>query len=603
MTIYDDALSSISRSASTLVVVALDRCEQVHGVSPCLASGVPCYNTFRTCGYKAAYTAGAEEVKFCLNESPQPLPGQIIRPYVKSVTELSQEVRLDESLLVNQRVTIDMLDEADADIGVDPYRVSPTLRESPGGSESVATAGTFWRKLRSRSPNYKNRRVRVLDGFVADGFQEADYVTRFEGVLDNIQVASDGGVTLTVKGLLQLADVEYPVKTDGTLAPGGLSSGATTLQLTAWTGVDRYALMPDSLYSESGLVVIGNEIIGYTSRSLDTNTGVTTFSGLSRGLHSVYGYGVASAHNAAAQVQQAVYLSGNPIDIMHALLNQAGLADTEIDVDMFEAERDTWFQGVVFTTVLFKPVKIKALLKELRDQTLTFVWQGEDQLIKVRSVTPKGVGQTYVQITDAANIVHDSRAIDDNEAGRITRAVVWYDILAKQDGSSDESFRRAAAVIDADAESADEYAEQKDKEPIYSRWIKILDGGDDYARTLASRIVRRFRDGAKTITFSLDRKDEALALGELFELSTAAITDFNGSAKKSKYIVTKKQRRGAVIEVTAYDSQLTGRPAFIAANTVATTYAAATDADKEYCYISSGTPLSPGGGDDVYLII
>lgn len=604
MAAYDDQLALLSRTSSTLVDIGLDGCSREHGVSPCLASGTPCYKTLKTCQYKSAYSAEPHPIQLCLNDTPQPLPGEMIRPYILSITELSQEILPADSLLINQRMTITMFDEPDSDVGIDPYRVSPTLRQSPGGTEVVATAGTFWRKIRARNPHYKNRRVTVKRGWVADGFSKSDYKTTFVGVIDNLQVASNGHVTMVVKGLLQLVDVEYPKKTDGVLGPAGLSAVETgSVVLAAWSGVDRYSLVASSVYEAAGIVVIDGEVIGYANVSFDDSTGITTLSGLTRGVHNNYGYGMAAAHNPGAEVQQGVFLSGNPIDLMRQLINIAGIDDGEINVAAFDALRDSWFQGVVFATVLYQQGSLKAYLKELREQTLTFIWQDENQLINIRSVNPNNPGVSYRRITDAANIVRASRGIDDNESSRVTRAVVWYDIYPQKSGSDSAHFRRGAAVVDADAESASAYNEQRDNPPIYSRWIKSLHGGERIARLLASRIVRRLRNGAKTITFELDCKDEGLVLGQIFELLTASITDYNGNPAVVKYLVTKKQYRGNVLVVTAFDVNFAGRPFFIAPNTVSTSYLTASDADRAYGYISGGTPPSPGNGDEPYTIV
>lgn len=604
MTAYDDQLKAFSRTSSTLVDIELDSCLQEHGQSPCLASGAPCYKTLKTCQFKSAYVPGTRPIKLCLHDTPQPQPGEIIRPYILSITELSQEILPAESLLINQRMTITMLDEPDSDVGIDPYRVSPALRQSPGGTEVVTTAGTFWRKVRARNPHYKNRRVTVRQGWVADGFSKSDYKITFVGVIDNIQVGSNGQVTMIVKGLLQQVDVEYPKKTDGAIGPLGLAAAeVVSMSLTAWSGVDRYALVASSVYDAAGIVVVDGEVIGYASLGFDSSSGIATLIGLTRGMYNNYGYAAATSHDAGAEVQQGIFLMGNPIDLMRNLINLAGITNAEINVAAFDALRDTWFQGVVFATVLYEKGTIKSYLKELREQTLTILWQDENQLINIRSVNPNSPGISYRRITDAANVVYASRSIDDNEGSRVTRAVVWYDIYPQKSGSDNEHFRSAAVVVDADAESAVEYNEQRDNPPIRSRWIKALHGGELIARLLASRIVRRLRNGAKSITFELDLKDDGLVLGEIFELLTASITNYNGNPMVVKYIATKKQRRGNTLIVTAFDVSFAGRPMYIAPNTVSTNYLTASETDRTYCYISGGSPPSPGNGDEPYTIV
>ncbi|MBI4715849.1 MAG: hypothetical protein HY760_07940, partial [Nitrospirae bacterium] len=528
---YQGIAGLFHRIPSLLVIFNLDYCDRTFGTSPCLATGTPCYNTWPTCKYPSAYaTSAGKDYKFCLKDNPTPLPGQIIRPYIEEISYLGQEILPTEALTLNQKLTLTMADEPDNDVGIDPYRVSPSQRSAPGGSANVAAGGTFWTKLKARNSNYKNRRVTVKKGFIAGGFTEGDYQTYFVGILENIEIDGHGKVKITVKGLLGLTDINLPKKTDGRLS-AEISAAATSFALAAWTGVDRSVNPSVSQYASSGYLKIDTEIFSYSSVSLDTATGITTFSGASRGLYNGDGWSQAAVHAADAQVQQVEILDGNPMDLIHTLLNKAGISDTDIDVAKFTFERDNWFPGVQFRGVLHEPKKIKEYLKELREQTLTSLWQGDDQKITIRSMNPNLPGQSYTQIKDVENIIFQSRHVDDRESLRITRVPIYYDLFAGKSGGSLDDFARAAVAIDADAEAANRYNEIRWRDPIYSRWLRSSLVGNDYVRILATRITRRFRDGEKQITFDLELKDETLGLGEIFELVTADIVDFDGNAK------------------------------------------------------------------------
>lgn len=595
-------VEAITHNPSGIVSIFLDKCIRVFGTSPCLATGAPCYNTWTTCKYKSAYSATVAEYKFCHNDTPNPLPGQIIRPYVKGTRYLAQEILPADALLINQRMDLTMLDELDGDIGIDPYRVSPTLRQAPGGSESITAQGTFWRKLIARNKNYKNRRVYIRRGFIAQGFTEADYRTVFTGVLDNVEVAADGSVKLSATGLLKLTDVDFPQKTDGRLG-AALSAGAASLTLSAWSGVDRYGPTPASKYKASGYIKIDDEIMGYGGLSLDVNTGITTISGLSRGLFLDDGWMPAATHDADAMVQQVEYLQGNPIDLIHTLLNYASILDGDIDVGGFAAQRDTWFSGVIFRGILHEPVKIKILLQELREQTLTNLWQGDDQLIHVGSLQPNPPGQPYREINDLANIIYRSRAVNDHEEQRLTRVAIYYNIHPNKSGSDTDHYARAAVVVDADAESSREYAETKARKPILSRWMRSWFGAEDYARITASRMVKRFRDGARTITFDLELKDENLQVAEVFRLSTGVLSDISGAPALTLYQVTKKDQTGpGRMRYTAIETPLNARYAYIAA-TGGPDYTVANDTQRQRAFIASSVTGKMSNGDDPYLII
>ncbi len=184
---YGEIAKMISRMPSTLVIISLDYCGRTFGQSPCLATGAPCYNTYPTCKYTSAYQNIGKDYKFCLREKPVPFPGP--RPYLKDETYLATEIKPDEAVTMDYRVTLEFYDESDPDIGIDPYRVSPTLRDAGGGnSEAIGVAGTFWRKLKARNSNYRGRLVKIKKGFITPSFIESDYVDYFVGIIDNIEV-------------------------------------------------------------------------------------------------------------------------------------------------------------------------------------------------------------------------------------------------------------------------------------------------------------------------------------------------------------------------------------------------------------------------------
>lgn len=593
---YASEQAALSRAPVTLVTITLDTCSRTFGTLPCAASGAPCYNTLATCKYKAAYLATTREFKFCTAEAPVPLPGQMVRPYLSDERYLSQEILMNEALVLNQRCTLTMIDEPDTDIGIDPYRVSPSLREASSGNEATTAAGTFWRNLLARHRNYKNRPITIKRGFVADGFTEADYQTAFRGVLENIEIASNGSVKIESVGLLKLTDVDYPKKTDGRLF-AALTSGATTIVLEAWSGVDTYAVTPSTQYDASGYLRIGDEIIYYASVSFNSTTGYTTFSGVVRGLFQDDGWSAAAAHDAGDAVDQVAYMQGNPIDLMQSLLNKAGIANADINTAGFADVKGTWFTGVIFRGVLWEPIKIKRLLLELREQTATLLWQGDDQKIHIDAIMKRVTGATHT-VTDDANIVLRSNAVQDQQSQRVTRAALYYDIKAGTKGDETSHFRLGAVAVDKDAE--DEFQEVKERAPIYSRWIRSFLTGNDYPRIVASRIVRRFRNGSLVATFESELKDE-YATGEIIELVTSQLLGENGRPSARLFLITRKEQVSpGKFRYKAIDVPSAGRYLIIAPSGHPD-YMAATDVEREYGYISSSAGKM-SNGDDGYLI-
>ena len=104
-----------------LVYLHLDYCGNVFGASPCLATGTPCFNTWKTCKYLSAFDNVGKTYKY--SEIDAALPFKGVRPYVKSVKLLPTEIKTN--LTVNARVSTVMVDEMDQDIDTDPYILGP----------------------------------------------------------------------------------------------------------------------------------------------------------------------------------------------------------------------------------------------------------------------------------------------------------------------------------------------------------------------------------------------------------------------------------------------------------------------------------------------
>ena len=100
-----------------LVYLHLDYCGNVFGTSPCLATGTPCFNTWKTCKYLSAFDNVGKTYKY--SEVDAALPFKGVRPYVKSVKLLPTEIKTN--LTVNARVSVTMVDEMDQDVDTDPY--------------------------------------------------------------------------------------------------------------------------------------------------------------------------------------------------------------------------------------------------------------------------------------------------------------------------------------------------------------------------------------------------------------------------------------------------------------------------------------------------
>lgn len=581
---YGTIVKMISRMPSTLVIITLDYCTRTFGTSPCLATGTKCYNTFPTCKYLSAYNKTTKDYKFTLREKPLPFPGP--RPYLKSEQYLSTEILPDEAVTIDHRVTLEFYDEPDSDVGIDPYV-----------SDRSTVQGTFWRKLKARNSNYKGRYVKIKKGFIYTGFTENDYVEYFLGVIDNIEIA--GGIAkVIVKGLLQVTNDEYPKTCDGTIKAAITSGSASFIAIEKKSSTTQYSATGYvSVESDSGVP----EIIYYGSRSYDSATGETTFSTLTRGQYTSLGWQSATAHAIDKKIQQViVYDNQNIVDVAKSILNAVGISDTYIDTTQFTSEKNTWLAWANVTRILHKPQKAKQYLKEIKEQFLVSIWQGEDMKIKIKYLGPNVPGQTYYTINDTANIIHQSVSVDDNEASRVTRVIFYHSQLPDTGGSEKDDFGGVVVQVDADAEDPKSYNEEKER-VIWGTWIQ----GNTLSGLLGAKILQRFRDGMKIIPFDLELKDASgsttsdhLRVGDVFELTTESLQGIDGVAETKLFQVTKKEQKSqGRFALKAIDAKIGyGRWGFIAPAGYPN-YGSATTAQKEYAFIADSAGKMSDGTD------
>jgi hypothetical protein len=197
----------ITRTPFRLVKLKLDYCSRTFGVSPCLATGTKCFNTYFTCKYLQAYDITSKEYAFVSNyvkkddlikSAPELFSA---RPYITNVTVRPTE--LSEEKTITSQATIDLSDEPDADIGIDPYW------SSRGYTNIESVKGTFWKKFIARNPNWIKGTVEIYDCFLEDA--PGAYTLAFSGKIKDITL-NKGGVRIECADLLEsLNDIKYPI--------------------------------------------------------------------------------------------------------------------------------------------------------------------------------------------------------------------------------------------------------------------------------------------------------------------------------------------------------------------------------------------------------
>lgn len=549
---YDEAAQALTRTPVSLAVVTLDFCGRTFGVAPCTATGEPCYNTFHTCKAPSAYLRQTRAYEFTSIDAPLPFPGP--RPYLKAVTLLPTEIGTE--LTVKGRLKLELYDEPDGDIGIDPYV-----------AQRASVQGTYFKKLLARNPNYKGRPVATYDGFL--GIDRSEFRQRGLGTIDAITI-NKGIVTIeAVDGLKVLADIDIPAKLDLKLV-AGIDAAAVSMTLSTLDGL-----------AASGYVRIGDEIIGYASLDAPTNR----LMACTRGAFDT----VAAAHEAQEKVDACRYYEpANPFDLLQEILSvDCALPGTAYDAAAFDYWRD-WPGGEVpFSALIVDPVSAEQLYFEICDLLDCSSWIGEDLRITIRRNMPNEPGRSYTVISDAETIGNKDRPVDLNDAGRFTRVVLYWHKKALGNDDEIASYVRGDIGIDPAAESPNDYDEQVEK-VIFCRWLstryiqqEVING---YVTDAVLRRLLNIRDARPIITVSVDLKDSGIVTGDYCLVQTDELLTPAGSPISDYYQVIRREPKGAVVNLKV---QRLGhdRVCFIAGDD-ATDYDTATAAEREYGYIA-----------------
>lgn len=151
---FEEELSRISRQPAWVLVLYPDYCANEFGVSPCAASGTPCYFTYPTCKDKTHYARGSKQYRFCGKAG---LWLKDVLPYIKSIQYNSMELDPRNFKTTRADLTVSLHD--DAPLG---------LANPDKQSSNLETAGSFWKNWLARNPNYFRRRAELYLCFARD---------------------------------------------------------------------------------------------------------------------------------------------------------------------------------------------------------------------------------------------------------------------------------------------------------------------------------------------------------------------------------------------------------------------------------------------------
>lgn len=575
---FDSLRIKVGRKPVTIVELDLDFCGNSYGVSPCAAAvgttGTQCcFNTFPSCQDTANYAKSSKTYAFCSDIAGLPV-GMTLFPCLSDVSIAPTQLSTS-GVSVSATATVTLKDFPHHDRGVDPY--ADTRAYDP------RSRGTFFGKLRSRNPYMVNRVMRVKEGYLeANGTISAQtrtyFIDRFEGPDAN------GVVKIYGKDPLRFADTEKaqaPVASKGTLS-ADLTNIATSLTLLpAGVGDD---------YPTSGTIRIDDELMTFSGRTGDTLTG------LGRASDGT----TVDSHDAETSVQLCIrYTAASvPAILKDLLVTYAGIDAGYIDDADWANENDTWLGSYTSTVVLSDPAGVKNLINEVLESSGSALWW--DDLAaqwRFKVIVPFQPGNAVTALNETQHILQGTFKVKDLEKERISRVVIYYNAINAVGEVKRENFRTISVQVDATSEGPNAYGTPLNRE-ILSRWL----ASEPLAGEVSTRLLSRYKETPRQITFQLDAKDAALKVGQIADISSRLIQADDGLPRNIRYIVTEVRpvQIGSVYEYVALQISPTGggRTAVIAPDD-APDWADATETERlTYWYISDDNgrmpDLSPG---------
>ncbi len=585
---YADELKKPGREPVVIVEIELGYCSLAYGSAPCTAvvgiNGTQkCFNTRKTCQDATNFAATTKVYRFSSKHMPASAPSCV--PSVKTVKMTPTKISPGQGLGSRAGVSITFQDAPLGDFGIDKYAGERAY--------DSRTQGTFWGKFIARNPYYAGRPLRVLTGFLDDGvYDAANFQTRLYFVEQINGPNAAGMITVTAKDILKLLDDERSQIPAASLGKLSLDIDPVTTTLTLGVG-------EGAEYPADGEIIVGSEIMTFT-RSVDT---MTVVRGTSKS--------EAADHDAGESVQLCKRYTEVPIaDLVYDLMTSAGTIDPSYcDLAAWQTECELWLPYHLMSALITSPTGVRTLLEELAQSALVYYWWDEVlSMVQLRAIRPPDE-EEVTELNDTENVVMDSVKVTADVASRISAVWVYYGIIdPSKDLTEQSNYTHLEVVVDVDAESDDEYAEQRIKK-IFSRWMRT--DIQTPAQTLAARMLAKYRDTPRTITLRLDAKDSAVWVSDPVRLTTKWIQDVDGSSQENDLQVMRvtELETGTLYEYELSDSFFRGRY-FYFMDDASPDYSAATDAQKRkagfFGYDDGVYPYDPlpflDGGEPYKLI-
>lgn len=493
------------------VEIDLPYCGLDFGVSPCTATGVPCFNTRNNshdCGDPANYTATTKTVRFVKNNGMIYWPSDDTPTFKLLSSVSSKGANLDPGESMGERAQcVIKLDNSKSLLsGLDKNIIAR--------DDNDYYKGTFLGKFKARNPFIFGSDVRVYRGTGNGVFDVEHYV------VDNFAGPNNSsGMSIKCVDFLKLTNgdsANFPAANTGQL-DADISDSDTSFTVEP-LGVG------DLEYPASGRLAIGNEGMEFTRVG-------DTFTVVRGGANSL---GTISDHKAGDVVQLiGEYTSERSCDMIYDwIANYSPLGSSTMDLDAWREEVDT-FQNARFSGVVVEPTPVSTLINEIIQQAGLIFWADvKSRKIKLKVLRPVPSAKTLTMDSIAGGLSQQ-----DNQRARVSQVWTYYnqkDPFKKLDERTNYYSRLVSPTLE------NLYPTEAIRK-IYSRWIPL--GGQPNAVELAARLIERYKNPPREFEFLLHRSKLA-ELGEGVRVQHRAIEDAFGNESSADCYITRLTESG-----------------------------------------------------------
>lgn len=288
-----------------------------------------------------------------------------------------------------------------------------------------------------------------------------------------------------------------------------------------------------ALTDTTGYIKIDDEIIYYNGI-----TGTT----LQNILRLQFKSKADAPHYAGTNIKLVTWKApGNPFTILENLWLDSGIDASRIDYTTLHTLRDAW-TGINFSTKpIIKDTDAAKLTADLCWALDVAYWVNEEGKLTARRYDNE---TTDYYITDAENIILDSKSIDFNQEDIITR-ILLYTNRNDVTKSGKDNYSNIYVELEASAEGPNMY----DKElPIEKEttWVNDDCGTaseiETYVADLLNKKIKRGIVPRPKLSFDVDLKDSQIQVGHVVELTSDAFNDIEGyDYAGKKALVIKKE--------------------------------------------------------------